>query len=462
MRKGFVLLVALVGCRDLLGIDDFTPPAEREPAIDVDTPVSGDGGAGGAAGETAPKLLWWRALGGRADDRVVSIALGAGGPVVGGVLDGVMDAGNGPIGQIGVRALFVLNLDAEGMPGASFVSQGPGSVERALMAIAPDGSTVVAASYQGAIAIGGSTLPDPSPGAGLAVAVIETGGNVRFAVPMSSAALEPLTLTVDAGGAIALGGKKRGTFVAGTTTLPGGTDEDALLVKLSAQGEMLFARDYRASGDADDQALMAARFDASGVLHVAGTFAGDLALSGTPVNSRGLRDAFVATVDEAGNGSLSAQLGGGSASVAAQALVFAQEGVVVAATAEGDFEVGAPLVGHGETDIVIAAIGGESEWAARFGGSGPDFVHALERAPDGGLLVGASFSADFATVENEAPITSAGEQDALVFALSSAGDMRWARRFGRQDNDAVFALALDEAGGLLLAGSFREAAALDG
>jgi hypothetical protein len=459
MRKGFVLLVALVSCRDLLGIDDFTPPAEREPAIDVDARVSGDGGGGGA--ETVPKLLWWRALGGRADDRVASIALRAGGPVVGGVVDGVMDAGNGPIGQTGVRALFVLSLDADGMPGASFVSQGPGSVERALMAIAPDGSTVMAASYQGSIAIGGSTLPDPSPGTGLVVAVVETAGNLRFAVPMSSTALEPLTLTVDAGGAIALGGKKRGAFVAGTTTLPGGTDEDALLVKLSAQGEVLFARDFRAPGDADDQALMAARFDASGVLHVAGTFAGDLALSGTPVNSRGVRDAFVATVDEAGNGSLSAQLGGGSASVEAQALAFAEDGLVVAATAEGDFEVGEPLVGHGDTDIVIAAIGGESEWAARFGGTGPDFVHALERAPDGGLLVGASFSADFAMLESEAPITSAGEQDALVFALSSAGDMRWARSFGRHDNDAVFALALDS-GGLLLAGSFREAAALDG
>src|SRR5262245_50927557 len=124
MRKGFVLLVALVGCRDLLGIDDFTPPAEREPAIDIDTPVSGGSGGGGGA-ETAPKLAWWRALGGRADDRLSSIALGAGGPVVGGVVD---------------TALLVLSLDADGMPGASLVSQGPGSVERALMAIAPDGS----------------------------------------------------------------------------------------------------------------------------------------------------------------------------------------------------------------------------------------------------------------------------------------------------------------------------------
>jgi len=100
-------------------------------------------------------------------------------------------------------------------------------------------------------------------------------------------------------------------------------------------------------------------------------------------------------------------------------------------------------------------------WAVRAGGPGADFADALAVMPDGTLLVTGHFehTAVFGPGEPfEQELRSAGDADVFLARFNADGMFLAAMQAGGRGFDAGFAVAADEDGGAVIAGSFEDSA----
>jgi Beta-propeller repeat len=112
----------------------------------------------------------------------------------------------------------------------------------------------------------------------------------------------------------------------------------------------------------------------------------------------------------------------------------------------------------GSDDLFVAAFdrAGEPQWLWTAGGIDSDGANAVVAAPDGGWLVGGSFSqtAEFGNVT----LKSRGGTDAMLIKLSATGDVEWAKQFGGRYGDTISHLAVDARGNIYVQGVFRDTA----
>ncbi len=167
---------------------------------------------------------------------------------------------------------------------------------------------------------------------------------------------------------------------------------DAYLVKLGADGKVAWAQGFGAKRD-DAANGVAVRGDK---VIVVGNFLDEIKLGDFTKKSAGSDDAFVA--------------------------VFDKDGVV--------------------------------QWAWNFGGIDSDGANTVVAAPDGGWIIGGSFSAtaEFGTTK----LKSRGGTDAMLIKLSSGGDLEWVKQFGGAYQDLISHLAVDGQGNIYVQGQFKD------
>jgi len=112
----------------------------------------------------------------------------------------------------------------------------------------------------------------------------------------------------------------------------------------------------------------------------------------------------------------------------------------------------------GSDDLFVAAFdrAGEPQWLWTAGGIDSDGANTVVAAPDGGWLVGGSFSqaAEFQGTK----LTSRGGTDAMLVKLAGNGDLEWVKQFGGRYNDTISHLAVDARGNIYVQGVFRDTA----
>ena len=112
----------------------------------------------------------------------------------------------------------------------------------------------------------------------------------------------------------------------------------------------------------------------------------------------------------------------------------------------------------GSDDVFVAAFdrAGEPQWLWTAGGIDSDGANAVVAAPDGGWLVGGSFSrtAEF----QDTTVKSRGGTDAMLIKLSANGDVEWVKQFGGRYNDTIAHVAVDARGNIYVQGVFRDTA----
>ncbi|HEX2691962.1 MAG TPA: SBBP repeat-containing protein, partial [Kofleriaceae bacterium] len=112
----------------------------------------------------------------------------------------------------------------------------------------------------------------------------------------------------------------------------------------------------------------------------------------------------------------------------------------------------------GSDDMFVAAFNraGEPEWLWTAGGIDSDGANAVAATPDGGWLVGGSFSqtAEFGDVT----LKSRGGTDAMLVKLAANGDLEWVKQFGGRYADTISHLAVDARGNIYVQGVFRDTA----
>lgn len=112
----------------------------------------------------------------------------------------------------------------------------------------------------------------------------------------------------------------------------------------------------------------------------------------------------------------------------------------------------------GSDDAFVAAFtkDGVIQWAWNFGGIDSDGANTIAATPDGGWIIGGSFSAtaDFGTTS----FKTRGGTDAMLLKLAATGDLEWAKQFGGAYPDSITHVAVDAQGNIVIQGQFKDVA----
>ena len=134
--------------------------------------------------------------------------------------------------------------------------------------------------------------------------------------------------------------------------------------------------------------------------------------------------------------------------------------VVVAGAFLDSIQVGdlAAAKAAGSDDIFVAAFKthGTPDWVFTAGSIDSDGANTVVAAPDGGWLVGGSFS-DIATFGNQS-VKSKGGTDAFLLKLKPTGEVDWLKQWGGTHNDSIRHLTVDALGNIYVQGTFRDTA----
>jgi hypothetical protein len=108
-----------------------------------------------------------------------------------------------------------------------------------------------------------------------------------------------------------------------------------------------------------------------------------------------------------------------------------------------------PAYGGNDLWLVKLDASGAKQWDHTFGGSGFEAYGALQQTPDGGYLVAGTSASD---VSGNKTAPNRGNNDIWLFKLDANGTKQWDRTFGGTQSDEVYALEKALDGGYLLGG----------
>jgi hypothetical protein len=381
-----------------------------EPLVDADAPA----GPTETAGSCGP-VRWARAYGAgtpgvlTASEAAKGLALDAGGRLlVTGYYRGAASFGGDPLPSAGSnRAMFVLALDPDGRHVFSRGFGDPGAglfytaqVRGEAVAARAGGGSIVVGALAGTVDFGTGDVAskDELQEAGFScfhcssdalVLALDANGETLWARAFGDLDGDAATaVAVGADDSIYVAGGFQGTLELGAgITLTSAGKTDGFVIKLDADGELLWARRFGGSGE--DSALALAL--SSGKLHAAGSFASSADFGTRTLSASGESDGFWLALDEAGE-LLDARALGASQHGFVTALATRAGGeLLLAGAARG--KVG--LLGGAQTsytDAFVAALdpAGAVAWSKLFGTYENDSASALALTPLGRVLVAGS------------------------------------------------------------------------
>lgn len=302
--------------------------------------------------------------------------------------------------------------------GAIFVVMRPGSIALALSVLsAACGSSKTDAP------------PAPTPGSGAGSASSgSAAGSAEVKKPVDTRPLPPLAADPGGGSGAPLGALGFGGL---------GIDS-ARAIAVTPTGE----------------AYLAGYFD--GEIDLGGTLGKRLAEGAEPTKTAS--NGFLVKVGA--DGKLAwAQTFGGKREDTANDVAVRGNTVVVVGNFTDDLQLGEfTKKSAGSDDAFVAAFdaSGVIQWAWNFGGIDSDGANTVAATPDGGWVIGGSFSA---TAEfGPTTFKTRGGTDAMLIKLAATGDLEWAKRFGGAYPDSITHVAVDGQGNIVVQGQFKDLA----
>ncbi len=282
---------------------------------------------------------------------------------------------------------------------------------------------------------------------------------------------EAAAVAVDAAGNVYTTGVFSGAVnfdPAGAAAPLTGVGQNVFVSKLDQNGDYVWAKSWTGSG-------RGIAVDAAGNAYTTGSFdaAGDFdpgAGTATLTPGTGGNAAFVSKLDQAGNYVWAKALTGAGTAAGAGLALDGLGGVVTTGAFTGpvDFDPGAAAsltTAGGFSDAYVSKLdaAGNYVWARQLGGADNDAGAAVAADAQGNVYTTGQFrgTADFDPGAGAAPLTSAGDADAYVSKLDAAGNYAWAKPLGGTNTDQGAGIALDSAGHVHTAGSFKSTADFD-
>ena len=185
-----------------------------------------------------------------------------------------------------------------------------------------------------------------------------------------------------------------GYAIAAGTTSYGAGGVDILILKLDANGEMIWQKTYGGSGEDTARSIQQ-------------TSDGGYIVSGSTSSfGAGIYDVWILKLNSNGDVVWQKTYGGSSSEFALSAQQISDGGYIIAAYTLS--------YGAGGVDILILKLdaNGEVIWQKTYGGSGNDFLNSLQQTSDGGYII-AGYTKSY----------GAGSDDYFILKLNSDGTM---------------------------------------
>lgn len=266
---------------------------------------------------------------------------------------------------------------------------------------------------------------------------------------------ESRAVAANADGEVWITGSFTDSVIFGTTVLVSAGMRDIFIAKLNNEGEFVWAK--RAGGVEDDEATAVA-VNSYGSAFVAGYFNEAADFSGNNLTSAGSADIFITRYDTDGN-MMWARNAGGFSTDRANALILDNGGsVFVTGAVKGvaDFSQ-LQVSGNSSLNVFVAkySAGGIVQWVKTGGSTGDDEAYALALDNSYNICVTGYISSSGNAVFGTNSVNGNGGKDVFVAKYSPSGNVVKLLSVGDGNNQEANGIAIDDDNNIYLSGSFE-------
>ena len=220
---------------------------------------------------------------------------------------------------------------------------------------------------------------------------------------------------------------------------------DVFLTKLGPDGAHVWSKQY--GNQPDDQDGYGVAVDSDGNVIATGKFRGPIDFGGGELVEDQQEDVFVAKLSPAGDALWARQYGDGYWQTARAVAAGKAGEIALVGEYEGTLDLGTgPLPSKAGVEAFVAMLSpdGDALWSRGFGGPSADHAYAVAVDGAGNLIVAGCV---YGVVDFGGGETAgASDLDAFVASYAPGGGLAWVRRFGDGAEQCANAVAVDGAG----------------
>lgn len=322
------------------------------------------------------------------------------------------------------------------------------------LALAPDGSSIIAGSLSGEFQVGDGTLT--SAGADdIFIAKFSADGRRLWVKRIGADNIDAAhAIIVDATGNAYVTGVFRSKVTFGDEELPSAGDADIFLTKLSPTGDFVWTKTFGAIGQDFGRDIA---IDSEGNLVLLAEISNQVDLGGGALTTNGNRDIVLAKFDASGAHIWSKSMGNNFDDLAIGLSLDSSDNILFTGSFEDTVNLGGEdLVAAGRSDMFVAKYdpNGNHVWTTGFGGKDKDWGNSIASDSFGNSYVTGWFwfDVDFGGIK----LKSHGKEDAFLMKLSPQGSVLWAKSFGGDSLDMGKVVAVDAKGGVVTVGAYNQ------
>jgi len=407
------------------------------------------------SGEATGRFRWAVPIGGLGQDVARDVVVDAkGGAVVCGDFED--EAAFGALGKrttAGKSDAFLLHVTADGEPDWLQTFGGPIEETCESVAIGKDGLIVAGGLFSDTAKLG--TFAATTNGSDdLWLAAFRPDGTPAWLYTTGGKSSDTvLAVAATPDGAFVAAGGFFGDVSFDKKTRLTANHEDAFVMKVSADGELLWAK--RLGGEYGERITRLA-VDAQGSIYALAAFQGTTKLGGDALVSAGAYDIALLKLDPNGDHVWSQSFGGVDNDGAVGLTIDPAGAVTFVGSYDQKITIGKQSYrAQGTSDILIVHVtpAGEIAWSRSLGAAGEDIASGVAADAAGNIVVDGWFEkqVDF----GKGKVSSKGNKDLFVLKLDPAGALRWVQTYGDRDHDKGRAVAIGADGSVYIAGVFR-------
>lgn len=331
-------------------------------------PVDSAGGSDVVVAQLKPNGTpgWVLHLGDVGYDEPSALAVAPNGEItVAGTFEGAMSVDGFTLTSDGSPDIFVIRLDATGLPLWAAQTIGGGYPQVAGVALDPQGNAVVAGGFNGDLSIGGSSaIADSGTDDAFVMTLDGQSGSLRWLRSFGGGGEDRATgVAVDASGGVALAGTFAQSVMFGGETLITPAEESFFLARLDEVGDVQTATQHGSGFGGTDRIRVA--IDSQDNLVLAGYFAGTLTFGGETFTSNGtgfgMVDLFLAKLDPTGAHIASRHLGNDTIQIFSDVVVDSSDRIIAVGATMGALDLGGGTpIGPDNPNVATPIIGAYS------------------------------------------------------------------------------------------------------
>ena len=434
-----------------------------------------------AQAQAVPEVSWAMQFQGNSAEKNIIASDASGNVYVTGNFSGTVDFGDITLTSTGTADVFVAKVDASGtvLWAEKFEMTEELSLGQSTdIATDASGNVYTIGTFWGTVAFGSVTLT--SDYQDVFVVKQDASGAVLWVSKFVSAGTNYAKgITVDTQGNIYTTGSFSGytaTFgdIELTRYSTGTIHEDTFVVKQNASGEVLWAKNFGATGNSGQNFVYSRggiTTDTAGNVYITGEFFGIADFDGTTIDGSSV-DTFITKIDTSGEVIWAKRFGGPSAALSSSfgldITVDAAGNVYVTGQFRGELNIGTttlttpyvftPPNGDNPVDSIFVLktdSSGNPLWGKGFidtAGTGEGAGRSIAVDTPGNVYVTGNFEGIYGF--GSVFLTSDGN-DAFVLKMNSSGVVVWAERFGSTGSDEGKSITLGTNGSLYVAGNFQ-------